>query len=243
MTKQQTKKSVSSPASPSDSETAALKFSEPLQMDLSNHFLIAMPAMQDPIFGGSVVFLCEHNADGAMGVVINKATDMTMDILLERIDLKLISDDVVSPQISPLMERITAVDIGADNGDKIILPLTKRPVMFGGPVQAERGFVLHSPPTAYSSTVKVSDQVAITFSKDVLEEVAHAIGPERMLVSIGCSSWTPGQLENEIARNDWLTVAADPEIIFGMPIAERFAAAIKLLGIDPYLLSAGSGRA
>ncbi|MDP5009562.1 MAG: YqgE/AlgH family protein, partial [Glaciimonas sp.] len=158
--------------------------------------------------------------------------------LLERIDLKLATDDP-SAHMSAVIGTPPSRSVFHDT----YIPISERQVMYGGPVQSERGFVLHSPPTEYSSTVKVSDQIAITFSKDVLEEVAHAIGPTRMLVSIGCASWTAGQLENEIARNDWLTVAADPEIIFQLPIDERFIAAIRLLGIDPYLLSMGSGHA
>jgi len=184
------------------------------QLDLSNHFLIAMPSMLDPIFGGTVVYLCEHNANGALGVVINKPTDMTMEVLFERIDLKL-----------------------------EIAPAEPTPVMFGGPVQVERGFVLHSPMREYSSTLKVSEEVALTTSKDVLEAAAHGDGPAHMLVSLGCAGWSPGQLEEELARNGWLTVPADPAIIFERPVAERFSAALGLLGIDPVMLTAESGRA
>ena len=193
-------------------------------LNLTNHFLIAMPSMLDPVFGGTVVYLCEHNANGALGVVINKPTDMTMQVLFDRIDLKL--------EISPGAG-------GLDFGD----PMAERPVMFGGPVQVERGFVLHTPVKQYSSTLTVTDQIAMTTSKDVLEEVAHGNGPQRILVSLGCSGWSAGQLESEIVRNGWLTVAADPAIIFELPIAERFAAAVNLLGISPYMLTAESGRA
>ncbi|MGB7480527.1 MAG: YqgE/AlgH family protein [Burkholderiaceae bacterium] len=184
------------------------------QLDLSNHFLIAMPTMLDPIFGGTVIYLCEHNANGALGVVINKPTDMTMEVLFERIDLKL-----------------------------EIAPTEAAPVMFGGPVQVERGFVLHSPTRQYSSTLKVSDDVALTTSKDVLEAAAHGDGPAHMLVSLGCAGWSAGQLEEELSRNGWLTVPADPAIIFELPVAERFTAALGLLGIDPVMLTAESGRA
>ncbi len=193
-------------------------------LNLTNHFLIAMPSMLDPVFGGTVVYLCEHNANGALGVVINKPTDMTMQVLFDRIDLKL----EISPEAG-----------GLDFDD----PMAERPVMFGGPVQVERGFVLHTPVKQYSSTLTVTDQIAMTTSKDVLEEVAHGNGPQRILVSLGCSGWSAGQLESEIVRNGWLTVAADPAIIFELPIAERFAAAVNLLGISPYMLTAESGRA
>lgn len=192
--------------------------SNPAQLNLANHFLVAMPTMLDPIFGGAVIFLCEHNANGALGVVINKPTDMTMEMLFERVDLKL--------EITPSREQFPAL-----------------PVMFGGPVQVERGFVLHSPAQQFSSTLEVSPEVALTTSKDVLEAVAHGDGPLRMLVSLGCSGWSAGQLEEELGRNGWLTVPADPAIIFEMPVEERFNAALQLLGIDPIMLTAESGHA
>lgn len=194
----------------------------PLELDLTNHFLIAMPSMLDPIFGGTVVYLCEHNHNGALGVVINKPTDMTMDVLFDRINLKL--------------------EIRPDTPDAMP-ELYRRPVMFGGPVQVERGFVLHSTAEKYSSTLQVTDEVALTTSKDVLEAVAHGNGPQRVLVTLGCSGWSPGQLEGEIGRNGWLTVKADPAIIFELPVEQRFTAALALLGIDPVMLSGDAGRA
>ncbi|MFC5476160.1 YqgE/AlgH family protein [Paraherbaspirillum soli] len=203
------------------STAGASKDSDFSSLNLTNHFLIAMPSMLDPIFGGAVVYLCEHNANGALGVVINKPTDMTMQVLFDRIDLKL--------EISP--ELHSAV------------PMAERPVMFGGPVQVERGFVLHSPIKDYSSSLKVTELIAMTTSKDVLEEVALGTGPQQILVSLGCSGWGAGQLEDEIARNGWLTVAAEPSIIFELPIEERFAAALNLLGISPFMLTTESGRA
>ena len=186
-------------------------------LNLANHFLIAMPAMQDPIFGGTVVYVCEHNENGVLGVVINKPTDMTMDVLFERIDLKLAA--------------------GSD------APIVNEPIMFGGPVQDDRGFVLHTPGARYSSSLTVTDEVACTTSSDVLEAVAKGEGPERMLVSIGYSGWSPGQLEEEIGRNGWLTVGASADILFDFPIAERYVAAIKLLGIDPLMLASEAGHA
>jgi putative transcriptional regulator len=185
-------------------------------LHLANHFLIAMPSMLDPIFGGSVVYMCEHNADGALGVIINKPTDMMMNTLFERIDL----------------------DLEIDAGQ-----MADRPVMFGGPVQVERGFVLHAPFGDFSSMMKVTDDIALTTSKDVLEAVAAGGGPRRLLVTLGCAGWSAGQLEEEITRNGWLTVKADPAIIFDMPVEERFAAAIKLLGIDPMMLTGEAGHA
>lgn len=188
------------------------------EFNLANHFLIAMPSMLDPIFGGTVVYLCEHNAGGALGVIINKPTDMTMDVLLARIDLE--------------------IEIKPDRA-----PMTEKPVMFGGPVQVERGFVLHAPLGRFSSMMKVTDDIALTTSKDVLEAVALGEGPQRLLVTLGCAGWNAGQLEQEIVKNGWLTVRADPVIIFDLPIAERFAAAMKLLGIDPMMLTGEAGHA
>ena len=189
------------------------------QLNLANHFLIAMPSMQDPVFGGTVVYVCEHNENGVLGVVINKPTDMTMQVLFERIDLKL--------------------EAGHDGQDSSV----DQPVMFGGPVQDDRGFVLHTPGQRYSSSLTVTSEVAFTTSIDVLEAVASGDGPPRMLVSIGYSGWSPGQLEDEIGRNGWLTVGADPEILFGVPIEQRYTAAIRLLGIDPLMLASEAGHA
>lgn len=186
-------------------------------LNLANHFLIAMPAMQDPVFGGTVVYVCEHNENGVLGVVINKPTDMTMQVLFERIDLELSSS--LAPSI---------VD---------------EPIMFGGPVQDDRGFVLHTPGARYSSSLTVTDEVAFTTSIDVLEAVAKGDGPERMLVSIGYSGWSPGQLEDEISRNGWLTVGADASVLFDTPVEERYVAAMKLLGFDPLMLASEAGHA
>ncbi|WP_306398055.1 YqgE/AlgH family protein [Telluria beijingensis] len=186
-------------------------------LNLANHFLIAMPSIQDPIFGGTVVYVCEHNDKGVLGVVINKPTDMTMETLFDRVDLKLAEG-----------LRATVVD---------------EPIMFGGPVQDDRGFVLHSPGGRYSSSLNVTDDVAFTTSIDVLEAVASGGGPARMLVSIGYAGWSPGQLEEEISRNGWLTVGADARVLFDLPIEERYTAAIKLLGIDPFMLATEAGHA
>lgn len=188
------------------------------ELNLADHFLIAMPSMLDPVFGGTVIYLCEHNPSGALGVIINKPTDMTMDNLLERIDLDL------------------EIKAGKET-------LSRKTVMFGGPVQIERGFVLHAPLGHYSSTMRVTEDIALTTSKDVLEAVATGRGPERLLMTLGCSGWGAGQLEDEIVRNGWLTVRADPSIIFDMPVEQRFAGAIKLLGIDPMMLTGDAGHA
>ena len=186
-------------------------------LNLANHFLIAMPSMDDPVFGGTVVYVCEHNDKGVLGVIVNKPTDMTMETLFERIDLKL--------------------------SDKLGADVVNEPIMFGGPVQDDRGFVLHTPGARYSSSLTVTDEVAFTTSIDVLEAVAAGEGPPQMLVSIGYSGWSPGQLEEEIGRNGWLTVGADPDILFNLPIEERYTAAMRLLGIDPLMLTSEAGHA
>jgi putative transcriptional regulator len=184
------------------------------ELNLSNHFLIAMPSMLDPVFGGTVVYLCEHNERGALGMVINKPTSIMMHELFDRLDLKL-----------------------------EIAPLSENPVMFGGPVQDDRGFVLHSPSGSFSSMLKVTEDIAFTTSRDILEAVASGQGPDRLLVSIGYAGWSAGQLEQEITQNGWLTVAADPSVIFDLPITERYSAALGLLGVNPAMLTAGVGHA
>jgi putative transcriptional regulator len=191
--------------------------SPPITLNLANHFLIAMPSLQDPIFGGTVVYICEHNEKGVLGVVINKPTDMTMDTLFDRIELTL-SDGM----------RATVVN---------------EPIMFGGPVQDDRGFVLHTPGRRYSSSLTVTEDIAFTTSIDVLEAVARGEGPGRILVSIGYSGWSPGQLEEEISRNGWLTVGASANVLFEVPVEDRYNAAIKLLGIDPLMLASEAGHA
>lgn len=205
------------PQDASDSFEQGTAASSTSTLNLANHFLIAMPSIQDPVFGGTVVYICEHNDKGVLGVVVNKPTDMTMEILFERIDLKL--------------------------GDDLHSDVVNEPVMFGGPVQDDRGFVLHTPHTPYSSSLQVTDEVAFTTSIDVLEAVANGNGPPRLLVSIGYAGWSPGQLEEEIGRNGWLTVDADAHVMFDLPIEERYHAAIKLLGIDPMMLASEAGHA
>jgi putative transcriptional regulator len=220
MKKSKVGKPLTMPGMPSASPESLMQLqagSVQSELNLANHFLIAMPSMNDPIFGGTVVYICEHNDKGVLGVVINKPTDMTMDVLFDRIDLKV--TDSLRPNV---------VD---------------EPIMFGGPVQDDRGFVLHSPGGRYSSSLSVTDDVAFTTSIDVLEAVANGTGPQRMLVSIGYAGWSPGQLEEEIARNGWLTVGADARVLFDLPIEERYTAAIKLLGIDPLMLASEAGHA
>lgn len=191
---------------------------EEQSLNLSNHFLIAMPGMMDPIFGGTVIYICEHNSRGAMGMVINRPTDMTIAELFDRIDLQL--------EIIPNSH-----------------PLGKRPVLFGGPVQSDRGFVLHTTAGKFSSSLKVSEDISFTTSRDILESLAAGEAPHRLLLSIGYAGWDAGQLEKEILDNGWLTVPADLSVMFDTPVEERFDAAMKLLGFDPLMLASVAGHA
>jgi putative transcriptional regulator len=188
------------------------------RLDLTNNFLIAMPTMADPVFGGTVIYICEHNARGAMGLVINRPTDMNIAELFDRIDLQL--------------------EIIPDSH-----PLGKKPVMFGGPVQSDRGFVLHEPSGKYTSSLKVTEEVCFTTSRDILEALAAGEAPQRLLLSIGYAGWDGGQLEQEILANGWLTVPADMHVLFDLPIEERFNASMKLLGFDPAMLASVAGHA
>ncbi len=183
-------------------------------MNLTHHFLIAMPAMADPNFAQTLTYVCEHNEDGALGIVVNKPIDMTLSALLEQIDV-------------PLADAA----------------LGESPVHFGGPVQVDRGFVLHRPLGNWQSTLAISDDLGLTTSKDVLEAVGRGDGPKDVLVSLGYAGWSAGQLEQELAQNAWLTVEADPSLLFELPAQERLAAAIRLLGIDFSRLSEDVGHA
>lgn len=186
--------------------------------NLTNQFLIAMPGMADDNFSGTVVYLCEHSDKGALGLVINKPIDITLKNLFEKVDLSLDGSE-----------------------------LAEQPVYFGGPVQTERGFVLHErqdeDAVAFSSTLAVPGGLAMTTSKDVLEAMSSGQGPKRVLITLGYSGWSAGQLEDEIGRNGWLTVDAQPEVIFDTPVEKRYERALGLLGIDPRMLSPDAGHA
>ncbi|MGS1007639.1 YqgE/AlgH family protein [Achromobacter anxifer] len=181
--------------------------------NFANQFLIAMPGMVEGSLAGSVIYVCEHTERGALGLVINRPTDLTLGTLFERIDLTL--------EIGPVKDTL---------------------VFFGGPVQTDRGFVLHAPAGDYSSSIKLGD-MALTTSRDVLQAVADGKGPARMLVTLGYAGWGAGQLESEMSQNAWLSVGADDSIIFDVPPEERYPAALKLLGIDPVMLAGDAGHA
>ena len=191
--------------------------------NLTHHFLIAMPGLQDEVFTRSVVYVCEHSERGALGLVINKPSDISMQRLFEKVELPLHRAD-----------------------------LCETPVFQGGPVQTERGFVLHEPsfPGAdhvgdpvYASTMVIPGGLEMTTSKDVLEALSTGAGPRKVLVTLGYASWGQGQLESELAENSWLTVAADHQVIFDTPVAQRYDRALLLLGIEPWMLSSDAGHA
>ena len=182
---------------------------------LSNQFLIAMPGMVDASFAGTLIYVCEHSPRGALGLVINRSTDITLKDLFDRVDL---------PLDQP---RLAA-----------------QAVYYGGPVQTERGFVLHDKTDkAYASTLHVPGGLQMTTSKDVLEHIASGQGPMRFFVALGYSGWSAGQLEDEIAHNGWLTVEADAGIVFDIPVEHRFEAAMSLMGISTLSLSQTAGHA
>lgn len=185
------------------------------QIDFSRQLLVAMPGMVGGSLADTVIYICEHNDQGALGVVINRPTDLTVGDLLQRIDLEL------------------SLEIGMTQDNA---------VYFGGPVQTDRGFVLHTPVGAYSSSIALGD-VALTTSRDVLQEVAAGSGPDQILVTLGYAGWGAGQLEDEMSQGAWLHVDANLDILFSTPASERYQAALAQLGIDPIMLTGTAGHA
>ena len=193
-------------------------------IDLKHHFLIAMPGLEDETFARSVVYLCEHSSRGAMGLIINKPADISMRHLFDKVDLPLRREDLV-----------------------------QNPVSQGGPMQTERGFVLHDPvvlapsegsdASVYASTLVVPGGLEMTTSRDVLEALSSGAGPRRVLITLGYASWGEGQLESELSENTWLTVPASVEVIFEVPMAERYDRALDLLGLKSWMLSPEAGHA
>ncbi len=214
-------------------------------INLTHHFLIAMPSLEDATFAKSVVYVCEHNKRGALGLLINKPSDLSMEDLFDKVDLPLHRED-----------------------------LRNAPVLQGGPVHTERGFVLHDAmwgdaqaaseeiakaahvasqeaealshvsdkESVYASTMRIPGGLEMTTSKDVLEALSMGAGPKRVLISLGYSAWGEGQLESELAENSWLTVVADPAVIFDTPVAQRYERAMALLGLASWMLSTEVGH-
>jgi putative transcriptional regulator len=194
-------------------------------INLTHHFLIAMPGLMDESFSRSVVYMCEHSDRGALGLIINKPSTLQMLDLFEKVELNLGRTDLIGI-----------------------------PVFQGGPVHTERGFVLHEPlsiatessdssESAYASTLSIPGGLEMTTSKDVLEALSTGAGPKRVLITLGYSAWAQGQLESELAENSWLTVQADPQVIFDTPIEQRYDRALALLGLQAWMLSPQAGHA
>jgi putative transcriptional regulator len=186
----------------------------PFSSSLAAHFLIAMPAMEDPNFAQGVTLLCQHSADGAMGLMINRPSDFSLGEVLE--------------QMQMTAKSKTIADIV---------------VLHGGPVQPERGFILHDDPRDWASTLRFGNGLAISTSRDILEAIANDEGPKNLLVALGYAGWSEGQLEQEIVENAWLTVAADHAILFQTPMHARWQGAAKTLGVNLSHITDYSGRA
>jgi putative transcriptional regulator len=188
-------------------------------INLTGQFLIAMPSMTDPYFSKTITFICTHNQDGAMGVVINRPIELNIASLFKQMKLEI--------EVSPLLEK---------------------PLYSGGPVQPDRGFILHLPHTEYNSTIVVNDSIALTTSRDILEATASNQGPEKMLIALGYAGWTAGQLEEEMGRNAWLSLEISQlkdlyKLIFDAPNQEKFEMAMGLMGLNLANLSDVAGHA
>lgn len=182
--------------------------------ELTDHFLIAMPGLMDENFNQAVTYICEHDENGTFGIIINRESTITLD-------------DVMQQMKIPYHHRSSESNT----------------VYSGGPVQANRGFILHRPTGNWDSSLVVNDQVALTTSRDILEAIADNRGPDDVIIALGYAGWAPGQLEQEMAANAWLSCPAEQQIIFKTPIQERWQAAASLIGIDLQLISSDTGHA
>lgn len=185
-----------------------------LGRSLANHLLIAVPAMDDPNFARGVTLLCQHDDDGAMGVLVNRLSDYTLGDVLRQMNI--VHDSAA---------------------------LAAQPVLQGGPVHPERGFVLHDDPRDWDSTLRIAPGLAMTTSRDILEAMARGDGPANAIVALGCAGWQAGQLESELTQNTWLTVSADPELLFALPLETRWLAAAQRIGVDLHRLTDYAGHA
>ncbi|PLY16539.1 MAG: YqgE/AlgH family protein [Sedimenticola sp.] len=182
--------------------------------NLTNHFLIAMPGLADRNFHHTVTYLCEHNPDGAMGIILNRPIDLHLNDILGQLDIE---------------------NIQGDAGEQ--------PIYIGGPVQTDRGFVLHTGAARWDSTLQITDSISLTTSIDILEAIANGKGPEKTLIALGYSGWGSGQLEEELTANAWLSGPADESVIFDTPAGDRWRAAAAIIGVDLNLLSNQAGHA
>jgi putative transcriptional regulator len=182
--------------------------------NLTNHFLIAMPGLNDINFSRSVTYICEHNQNGTLGITINRPADLRLDELLKQLHIEAATPDIAN-----------------------------RTVYIGGPVQQDRGFILHSPNGVWDSSLRITDSISVTTSRDILNSIARGDGPDDCIIALGYSGWAPGQLESEMSANSWLSCPATEDILFHTPVEQRWDAAAKLLGIDLRLLSHDAGHA
>lgn len=181
---------------------------------LNDHFLLAMPTLADPNFAQAVTYVCEHTENGAMGLIVNRSADLTLGDILQQLELT-----TNRPEIA------------------------NTPVYYGGPVQQDCGFILHRPAAQWESSLRVTDDIAITTSRDILAALAAGEGPTDFLITLGYAGWGAGQLEQEVADNAWLTAPADSAILFHTPLAKRWHSAARLIGVDPSRLSTDTGHA
>ena len=184
------------------------------ETNLTNHFLIAMPNMEDGQFSQSVTYICEHNDDGALGIVINRPSPISFSEIALQLQLNSVSNEI-----------------------------QKTIILNGGPVQTDRGFILHSPSGEWDSSLTVTEQIAVTTSKDIMQAIANNTGPENVIIALGYAGWGSGQLEYELSENAWLNCPATEEILFHTPIEKRWSSAAMLLGIDLQLISHQAGHA
>ena len=198
---------------PADTLGMAQRTPELTSDGLRDQFLIAMPSLQDGYFAQTVTYICDHNEEGAMGLVINQPIDLTLDQMLRQLDLDPVADT------------------------------NRQPIFRGGPVQPEHGFVLHKANAHWTGTRRLGGELALTTSRDILEAMARGEGPEHTLIALGYAGWGPGQLENEIAENAWLVAPSNPGILFQLPPDQRWSAAARLIGIDMNLISQVAGHA
>ena len=186
-------------------------------VDLTNHFLIAMPSLEDPYFSRALIYIAEHNENGALGLIVNRPLEVNLATLLGRV----------------------AVPVRPEN----VAALNAHPVFFGGPVLPDRGFVLHRPLGKWQSTLAISPEIGLTSSRDVLHSFVNDGQPGEVLVTLGYSGWGPGQIEQELAQNSWLSVPASAHILFDLPFEERLSSAMQILGIDFARLAGVAGHA
>ena len=185
-----------------------------MESSLQHHFLIAMPSLRDSFFYRSVVYLCEHTSEGAMGLIVNRPTQVMLSELLSHLKIE-----------NPAEQNKST------------------PVLFGGPVQKGQGMVIHDSHANWKTSIQLADKIFLTTSTDILETIGTESGPEHVLVTLGYAGWSAGQLEQELAENSWLTVPADGELLFETPSEKRWEEAAKLIGVDITLMSNSAGHA